>query len=215
MGKELSIFSNDEFGTIRTVEIDGVVWFVASDVCKILGHTNTTKAMQRLDSDEKANFKLGLSGGGTNCVNEYGLYNLIMGSRKETAKSFKRWVTHEVIPSIRKTGEYSLNKDSRKAIREKSKEIRNRFTAMQKAHGYTEQHEYIQTTRQMKQKLGITAKKDDMTKQELATISAAEWLSIAMVTDEKGYYEVNPVCVTASETVNNAIASKQADKLLA
>lgn len=72
--------------------------------------SNTTKAMYRLDDDEKSNFKLGLPGGDTNCVNEYGLYNLILASRKKEAKQFKRWITHEVIPSIRRTGSYSAPK---------------------------------------------------------------------------------------------------------
>lgn len=64
-------------------------------------------AMQRIDDDEKAKFNLGLSGGETNCVNEYGLYSLVLASRKREAKDFKRWITHEVLPSIRKTGSYN------------------------------------------------------------------------------------------------------------
>lgn len=67
--------------------------------------------MQRLDKDEKAKFNLGLSGGNTNCVNEYGLYSLILASRKPEAKKFKRWVTHDVLPTIRKTGGYVNNAD--------------------------------------------------------------------------------------------------------
>ena len=63
--------------------------------------------MQRLDNDERANFKLGVhDSDGTNCVNEYGLYNLVLASRKQGAKEFKRWITHEVLPSIRKSGGY-------------------------------------------------------------------------------------------------------------
>ena len=67
--------------------------------------------MQRLNKDEKAKFNLGLSGGNTNCVNEYGLYSLILASRKPEAKKFKRWVTHDVLPTIRKTGGYVNNVD--------------------------------------------------------------------------------------------------------
>ena len=66
---------------------------------------------KRLDEDEKARLNLGLSGGDTNCVNEPGLYSLVLGSRKPEAKSFKRWITHDVIPSIRKTGGYVGNED--------------------------------------------------------------------------------------------------------
>lgn len=107
---ELQKFNSEEFGEIRTVTINNEPWFVASDICKALDLSNTTKAMYRLDDDEKSNFKLGLPGGDTNCVNEYGLYNLILASRKKEAKQFKRWITHEVIPSIRRTGSYSAPK---------------------------------------------------------------------------------------------------------
>lgn len=103
---ELQIFNSTEFGQIRTVTKDNEPWFIASDICKALDISNTSKAMKRLDEDEKSNLKLGLSGGDTNCVNEYGLYNLVLASRKQGAKEFKRWITHEVIPSIRKSGGY-------------------------------------------------------------------------------------------------------------
>lgn len=103
---ELQIFNNEDFGEIRTVTIDNDPWFVASDICKALDIANTTQAMQRLDDDEKSMLNIGLSGGATNCVNEYGLYSLVLASRKKEAKNFKRWITHEVLPSIRKTGSY-------------------------------------------------------------------------------------------------------------
>lgn len=104
---ELQVFENEEIGTqLRGLMIDGEPWFVAADVCKALEIQNTTQAVAKLDEDEKAMLNIGLSGGATNCVNEYGLYNLILGSRKPEAKSFKRWVTHEVLPSIRKIGKY-------------------------------------------------------------------------------------------------------------
>lgn len=102
----LMVFENREFGKIRSMEVNGEAWFVAADVCSALEHSNVSVALERLDDDEKAKFSLGLSGGPTNCVNEYGLYSLILGSRKKEAKAFKRWVTHDVIPSIRKNGAY-------------------------------------------------------------------------------------------------------------
>ena len=102
----LQIFNNAEFGQIRTVTIDNEPWFVATDICKALELSNPTMAMERLDEDEKSKLNLGLSGGATNCVNEFGLYNLVLASRKQGAKEFKRWITHEVIPSIRKSGGY-------------------------------------------------------------------------------------------------------------
>lgn len=105
---ELQIFEHQDFGQIRVLEQDGEPWFVAADVCRALEHTNVTMALDRLDEDEKSKFGLGLPGGDTWCVNEPGLYSLVLGSRKPEAKAFKRWITHEVLPSIRQTGTYSL-----------------------------------------------------------------------------------------------------------
>lgn len=105
---DIMIFNNEEFGKIRTVEIDNEVWFVASDICKSLEIANTTQAVQKLEADEKSMLNIGLSGGATNCINEYGLYSLVLTSRKPEAKKFKHWVTHEVLPSIRKTGGYRI-----------------------------------------------------------------------------------------------------------
>lgn len=103
---ELQIFKNDEFGEIRAIDIDNVPYFVAKDICEILEIKNTSDAIKRLDNDEVTRLNLGGLSGETNLVNEYGLYSLILGSRKKGAKDFKRWITHEVIPSIRKHGGY-------------------------------------------------------------------------------------------------------------
>lgn len=113
---EIRIFENPEFGSVRTVEVNGEPYFVATDICNALNLSNTTVALDRLDTDEKSKLNLGLSGGATNCVNEYGLYALIMASRKPTAKEFKRWVTHEVLPSIRKHGAYMTEQTIEKAL---------------------------------------------------------------------------------------------------
>lgn len=106
---EMQIFNNPEFGQIRTVDYNNEPWFIAKDVCESLDISNPTDAVKRLDIDEKARLNLGLPGGDTNIINEFGLYSLILGSRKKEAKQFKRWITHDVIPAIRKTGEYALN----------------------------------------------------------------------------------------------------------
>ena len=103
--KQLQVFRNPEFGEIRVVEKDGEPWFVAVDVCDILDLSNPTIAVSRLDNDERAKFNLGRQGDAT-IVNEPGLYTLILGSRKPGAKAFKRWITHDIIPSIRKYGAY-------------------------------------------------------------------------------------------------------------
>ena len=91
---------------IRLVKIDYEIWRVLADVCKILGYKNPTMILDRLDFDEKAKSDLGLPGGDTNIINESGLYSVILRSDKPQAKQFKRWVTHEVLPSIRETGSY-------------------------------------------------------------------------------------------------------------
>lgn len=107
---ELQIFENPEFGKIRAIEKNGEPWFVAVDVCRALDIKNSRDAMTRLDEDEKGVVLTDTPSGKQemNIVNEPGLYSLVLGSRKPEAKSFKRWITHEVIPSIRKTGSYSI-----------------------------------------------------------------------------------------------------------
>ena len=105
---ELQIFNNDEFGQVRIVEIDGEPWFVAADVCRVLELTNITETLRRLDTDELTSVKLN-SGGQMRemkIVNESGLYALVLKSRKPDAKRFRKWLTSEVVPSIRKNGIY-------------------------------------------------------------------------------------------------------------
>lgn len=97
---------------VRTVIKDGEPWFVAKDVCNVLEIKNSRDAISRLDDDEKDVALTDTLGGKQEMaiVNEPGLYTLILGSRKPEAKAFKRWVTHEVIPTIRKIGSYSIKK---------------------------------------------------------------------------------------------------------
>lgn len=106
----LQIFNNSQFGEIRTTVIDGEPWFIAKDVCDCLELTNSRKSLQRLDDDEKGVTSSYTLGGKQelSTVNEYGLYQLVLSSRKPEAKAFKRWITHEVIPTLRKTGSYSI-----------------------------------------------------------------------------------------------------------
>lgn len=102
---EMKLFQNDNFGTIRTVILDGEPWFVAKDVCDILGTTNPTMAMDGLEPFERTKFNLGRQGE-ANIINESGFYTLVLRSRKPIAKPFRIWVTSEVLPAIRKTGKY-------------------------------------------------------------------------------------------------------------
>lgn len=107
---EVKVFTYQQKLNVRTVMKDGEPWFVAADVCRALEISNNRDAMSRLDNDEKAD--VGLTDGSQirhmTAVNEPGLYNLVLGCRKPEAKEFKRWVTHEVLPTIRKTGEYKM-----------------------------------------------------------------------------------------------------------
>lgn len=107
-GGEVEVFTHKDFGKIRTLMIDGEPWFVAKDICAALELGTTSKALERLDEDEKGVNSILTLGGNQNIsvVSESGLYSLVLGSRKKEAKAFKRWVTHEVIPSIRKHGAY-------------------------------------------------------------------------------------------------------------
>ena len=107
---ELQIFENPEFGRVRTTVIDGEPQFVAADVCRALDLGNPTRALDRLDNDERTliSIKGASNGKPVNGVNEPGLYSLVLGSRKPEAKKFKRWITHDVIPAIRKTGGYHV-----------------------------------------------------------------------------------------------------------
>lgn len=106
---DIQIFKNEQFGEVRTIAKDGEPWFVAADVCKALEIGNPTDAIRRLDADEYTLVLIeGASNGlAVNAVSEAGLYTLVLGSRKPAAKAFKRWITHEVIPTIRRHGAYA------------------------------------------------------------------------------------------------------------
>lgn len=107
---ELKVFSNEQFGKVRTVVKDGSVWFVLKDVCECLGLSNPSMIAERLDNDERAKSDLGLKNfTQAHIVNESGLYNVILRSDKPQAKQFRRWITHEVLPTIRKHGIYATD----------------------------------------------------------------------------------------------------------
>ena len=102
-------FTNGNLGNIRILIDNDEIWFIAVDICKCLEIGNSSQAISKLDTDEKKSLYVKNSGAGNPnkvFVNEAGLYNLILSSRKPEAKEFKRWITHEVIPSIRKHGAY-------------------------------------------------------------------------------------------------------------
>ena len=115
---ELKIFENPAFGQVRTVEREGEPWFVGKDVAQALGYSDTADALKKhVDEEDKKLLKPGemptlkMSNFGAYIINESGLYSLVLSSKLPTAKAFKRWITSEVIPSIRKTGGYIMGQE--------------------------------------------------------------------------------------------------------
>lgn len=137
---EVKIFNSNEFGEIRTVTIDGEPWFVGRDIAIALGYAKPENAI-RDNVDEMDTLKQGILTNGGNqkmlIINEYGLYDLVLGSRLDSAKKFKRWITHDVIPSLRQNGGYIVGQETmtneqiianalivaNKVIEEKNKQI--------------------------------------------------------------------------------------------
>lgn len=120
----LTVFENPEFGSIRTLTIENEVWFVGKDVATALGYGNTKDALAaHVDDEDKRvvqrseNTTLEIPNRGLTIINESGLYSLVLSSKLPTARKFRRWVTSEVLPSIRKTGGYNLPKDYPSALR--------------------------------------------------------------------------------------------------
>lgn len=119
MENKLQIFTNSEFGTIRTIEINGEGWLVGKDIAEILGYADTFGALKKhVDDEDKLVCQIDSAGQKRDAtvINESGLYSLILSSKLPKAKEFKRWVTAEVLPTIRKYGVYSTKDFAQKAI---------------------------------------------------------------------------------------------------
>jgi prophage antirepressor-like protein len=105
-------FQHEEFGSIRTVSIDGEPWFAGKDVAEALGYTNGSRDINRhVDEEDRRNYRNGTSeinNRGITIINESGLYSLILSSKLPSARAFKRWVTGTILPTIRKTGGFTL-----------------------------------------------------------------------------------------------------------
>lgn len=131
---EITVFNNENFGEVRTVRIDDEPWFVGKDVAEILGYSNTRDALLRhVDDEDKGTVVIpdGIGNPNQTIINESGLYSLILSSKLEGAKKFKRWVTSEVIPQIRKTGSYHAPKTYAEALRRLADEA-EKMEALQK-----------------------------------------------------------------------------------
>jgi prophage antirepressor-like protein len=136
MTSELKVFENPTFGQVRTVEVDGEPWFVGKDVAEALGYSNTRDALSKhVDEDDKATvaFHDGSQNRNVTAVNESGLYSLILSSKLPGAKEFKRWVISEVIPSIRKTGGYTLKPKPMTEYQQMMADTRRRNARVQSA----------------------------------------------------------------------------------
>jgi prophage antirepressor-like protein len=121
---------NFEDHEVRTVEIDGEPWFVLADACKVLELSNPSMVAKKLDDDERTKFDLGRQGE-TTIINESGLYTIVLRSDKPQAKPFRKWVTSEVLPSIRKTGSYTYrrtNPNEEKALQIQEMDTRIRMS---------------------------------------------------------------------------------------
>ena len=144
MTNEVQVFNFEQMN-VRTVEINDEVWFVAADVANALGLSNVSMSIKALDDDERSKFNLGRQGE-VNVINEPGLYNFIGSSRKTEAKQFMRWVRHEVLPSIRKTGAYQAKPmtpmelletqfEALKEVSEDQQELRGEFAELKEQFG--------------------------------------------------------------------------------
>lgn len=134
MNNEIRIFENEQFGKVRTLLIDGQPWFVGKDVAEALGYTNSRKALiDHVDEEDKGVTKRDTLGGNQKLtiINESGLYCLIIKSKLEGARQFKRWVTSEVLPSIRKYGAY-LTEEALARVTGDTSEAEKLFTELKK-----------------------------------------------------------------------------------
>ena len=187
-----------EFGNVREITKAGEPWFIAKDVCQTLGLT-VKNSVRYLDEDEKAKASIKhLSSNeyrNVTVINESGLYSLILRSRKPEAKAFKKWVTSELLPAIRKTGKYEIPK---KEVKE-AKETRNGLTKQWEDHGITG-HNFMNLTKHIKKTSGLTKPREQLTREERAKMTAIEAVEMykLMKSKDNGYY---PLKQSATNTI--------------
>ena len=141
--RSLRVFSFKD-QDVRVVEVDGEPWWVAKDVCDVLGLANPSESLKALDEDELTSETLRSGGQGRemNLISESGLYTLILRSNKAEARPFRRWVTHEVLPTLRKTGHYSIDENLMRLIKLSRGNVSKAFMErlVSKAAGFSEVH---------------------------------------------------------------------------
>ena len=197
---------------IRIIMLNGEPFFNAQDSCRCLGLSNTSEALRKLDEDDiilndtkdslgrKVKVKF---------ISEAGLYDLLMDSRKREVKPFKRWVTHEILPQIRKNGHYSIPEN----IKRISTKNRNALTDEWSRHGIEKKHYFIQLTLQEYKALGIKKgkKKKDFDRGELALLSALESMEMLKLFndgDKDGYYECKDSLIETSSQIKQITGKK-------
>lgn len=191
---ELRIFNNVDFGEIRTVEQDGNIWFIGKDIAMALGYADTDKAIRNhVDEEDKLTHQNGGSGQARNMIviNESGLYSLVLSSKLPKAKAFKRWITSEVIPSIRKTGSYSKEKAQPNPLKALELEIRLNNSRARLASEYrkiaeaTDLPEYKRICQQKAAEVLAGAPVLPMQESEKKTLSATEIGKLLGITAHK------------------------------
>lgn len=205
--KELQIF-NYELNEIRTVIIDGEPWWVGKDVCLILGYKDVINAMKQHCKGVAKYHPIIDNLGRTQevrIINEPNLFRLIVSSKLDKAQKFENWIFEEVLPQIRKTGEFKIAYTN---ARGKSKKVRNAFTSTLQNHGCDKFYHYINITKSMKVNLSIdkSKKKDAYDIIELAKTTASE--SVATVNmlqhNADGYQECKTISDNASMMIEQA-----------
>ena len=200
---------------VRIIEKNGEHWFVVTDVCKILGIANTTDATRNHEKDDLDSIEVIDSMGRrqkSKIVNEPGLYQIILGSRKKEAKIFIKWVTHEVLPSIRKTGSYSIGD----TLKQKSIDTRKMLTDEWHSNGVNKQWEYGKLTlaeyRLLKFKEG--KRKKDLNEGELKALMALEAMEMLNLhyNPVKGYLECEASITGTAKKVLETKGMKELSK---
>lgn len=197
---------------VRVFIKNNELFFSLTDVCSVLKLTNVTDTRRSLEKDYIDTVDVIDSMKRVQSIyiiKEAGLYQIIFRSRKKEAKSFKKWVFEEVLPSIRKTGKYSIPEN----IKRLSTNKRNALTDEWKAHGIEKPHHYIQLTLQEYKALNIKKgkKKKDFNKREILLLSALESMEMLKLFDDEninGYYECKDSLIETSNKVKQLTGSK-------
>ena len=168
------IFKSKEFGQIRTCMVDGECYFVGKDVASALGYNNPEKAVrQHVDNEDKGVNKMGTPGGNQQAIviNESGLYSLILSSNLERAKRFKRWVTSEVLPAIRKNGRYELEKQNSQLCKQNGQ--------------LSKQNRLLESRNTLLEE--ITAQQKPLTDYARTILSSTQTVTVTQIAQDYGY----------------------------